>query len=233
MSKITEVLERLAALEAVVGIGHNGGPPLDDDEPLPSKRKPGLLPDRLVAQHYEVSVRTLERWDKIPNFDFPRRSTSAVAATARSPSSMRGTAPTRARRQTRIIHIGTARRLCPAPALGALPNLATLKCAERLAPPRANPGGARPEIDVKDLDVRTRSSNFSMRSDANSSAATSPVRVRHEYRGRLPVHCRPIRRRKASGPLAPRWTSSPLGGNDEQKFLQQQERAGRTRQNRQ
>ena len=71
MSKITEVLERLAALEAVVGIGHNGGPPLDDDEPLPSKRKPGLLPDRLVAQHYEVSVRTLERWDKIPNFGFP------------------------------------------------------------------------------------------------------------------------------------------------------------------
>ena len=55
MSKITEVLERLAALEAVVAeIGHNGGPPLDDDEPLPSKRKPGLLPDRLVAQRYDV-----------------------------------------------------------------------------------------------------------------------------------------------------------------------------------
>ena len=29
--------ERLAALEAVVGIGHNGGPPLDDDEP-PKRR---------------------------------------------------------------------------------------------------------------------------------------------------------------------------------------------------
>ena len=34
MSKITEVLERLATVEAAVAkLGHNGGPPLDDDEP--------------------------------------------------------------------------------------------------------------------------------------------------------------------------------------------------------
>ena len=70
MSKIAEVLERLAALEAAVGIGHNGGPPLDDDEP--PKRKPGLLPDKQVAQRYGVSVRSLERWDKISDLNFPR-----------------------------------------------------------------------------------------------------------------------------------------------------------------
>ena len=51
MSKIAEVLERLERVEAAVaGIGHNGGPPLDDDEPLPPKRRPGLLADRLVAE---------------------------------------------------------------------------------------------------------------------------------------------------------------------------------------
>jgi hypothetical protein len=68
MSKITEVLERVAALEAVVRIG-NGGPPLDDDEPPPPK--PGLLPDRLVAQRYKVHVRTLARWDENPDLNLP------------------------------------------------------------------------------------------------------------------------------------------------------------------
>ena len=73
MSK--EVLERLDALEAAIAkIGHNGGPPLDDDEPPPAppKRKPGLLPDRLVAERYDVHVRTLGRWDKDPGLGFPK-----------------------------------------------------------------------------------------------------------------------------------------------------------------
>jgi hypothetical protein len=34
--------------------------------------KPGLLPDRLVAERYHVVVRTLERWDTIPELGFPR-----------------------------------------------------------------------------------------------------------------------------------------------------------------
>ena len=33
--------------------------------------KPGLLPDRLVAQRYDVVVRTLERWDTVPGLGFP------------------------------------------------------------------------------------------------------------------------------------------------------------------
>jgi hypothetical protein len=81
MSKAAAILERrLAALEAaqlemaaaIAGIGHNGGPPLDDDElPSPPKRKPVLLADRLVAERYDVTVRTLERWDQKPELGFP------------------------------------------------------------------------------------------------------------------------------------------------------------------
>jgi hypothetical protein len=80
MSKVFE--RRLAALEAaqqemataLAGIGHNGGPPLLDDElsPAPSKRKPLLLPDRLVAERYDVTVRTLERWDEKTELGFPK-----------------------------------------------------------------------------------------------------------------------------------------------------------------
>ena len=73
MSKISEVLEQLrAALEAVIAeIDHKHTPPLDDDELTPPKRKAGLLPDRLVAARYDVSVRTLERWDEEPELGFP------------------------------------------------------------------------------------------------------------------------------------------------------------------
>jgi hypothetical protein len=79
MSKAAAILERrLAALEAAIAaIGHNGGPPLDDDEqqqpqlPSPPKRKPFLLADRLVAERYDVTVRTLERWDGKPDLGFP------------------------------------------------------------------------------------------------------------------------------------------------------------------
>jgi hypothetical protein len=73
MSKADAILERrLAALEAAVAtIGHNGGPLLDDDTPSPPKRKPLLLADRLVAERYDVTVRTLERWDEKPHLGFP------------------------------------------------------------------------------------------------------------------------------------------------------------------
>ena len=54
-----------------------------------------LIPDRLVAERYAVSTRTLARWDAIsPVSNFPSRFTSVVAATARSGSSTRGSAPT-------------------------------------------------------------------------------------------------------------------------------------------
>jgi hypothetical protein len=66
MSKISEVLERLAALEATIAtIGHNGGPPLDEES------KPVLIADRRVADRYDVSVRTLARWDELPELGFP------------------------------------------------------------------------------------------------------------------------------------------------------------------
>jgi hypothetical protein len=36
-----------------------------------SESKPVLLSDRLVAERYDVSVRTLERWDEKPDLGFP------------------------------------------------------------------------------------------------------------------------------------------------------------------
>ena len=42
--------------------------------PKHSESKPGLLPDRLVAeQRYHVVVRTLERWDRTPGSGSPDR----------------------------------------------------------------------------------------------------------------------------------------------------------------
>jgi hypothetical protein len=68
MSKTAEILARLERVEAAVAeIGHNGGPPLDE----PPERAGGLLPDRKVAERYDVAVRTLERWDAIPDLGFP------------------------------------------------------------------------------------------------------------------------------------------------------------------
>ena len=59
--------QRLDALEATIGIGHNGGPPLDDRE----EGKPVLLSDRNTAARYDVSTRTLARWDETPGLGFP------------------------------------------------------------------------------------------------------------------------------------------------------------------
>jgi hypothetical protein len=39
--------------------------------PKHSESEPGLLPDRLVAERYDVVVRTLERWDATPGLGFP------------------------------------------------------------------------------------------------------------------------------------------------------------------
>lgn len=39
--------------------------------PKHSEGKPGLLPDRLVAERYDCTVRTLERWDEKPELGFP------------------------------------------------------------------------------------------------------------------------------------------------------------------
>jgi hypothetical protein len=38
---------------------------------LNSESKPALIPDRLVAERYDVCVRTLERWDATPGLGFP------------------------------------------------------------------------------------------------------------------------------------------------------------------
>ena len=40
--------------------------------PKHSESKPGLIPDRLVAERYDVTVRTLERWDVTPDLEFPK-----------------------------------------------------------------------------------------------------------------------------------------------------------------
>ena len=40
--------------------------------PKHSESKPGLVPDRLVAERYDVTVRTLERWDATPGLEFPK-----------------------------------------------------------------------------------------------------------------------------------------------------------------
>jgi hypothetical protein len=58
------------AAEIAAEIGHDGSLPLDDDEP--PKLKPGLLPDKQVAQRYGVSVRTVERWDREVGLNFPK-----------------------------------------------------------------------------------------------------------------------------------------------------------------
>ena len=67
-------MERLDALEAAVAtIGHNGGPPLDDLPPPTheDKGKPVLISDRHAAERYDVSTRTLARWDETPGLNFP------------------------------------------------------------------------------------------------------------------------------------------------------------------
>jgi hypothetical protein len=69
MSKreIADLCERVEALEAAVAtIGHNDGPPLDEPDD-----KPILIADSRVAARYDVSTRTLARWDEIPDLEFP------------------------------------------------------------------------------------------------------------------------------------------------------------------
>jgi hypothetical protein len=66
MSKLAEALDRIAALEAkIAGMGHNGGPPFEDDDR-------DLIPDAEVAYRLGVCVRTLARYDERPALKFPK-----------------------------------------------------------------------------------------------------------------------------------------------------------------
>jgi hypothetical protein len=68
---IVAILERLDIIEAAVGIGHNGGPPLEDDPP-PSPETDRRLPAKLVAKRYGVVLRTIDRWLDNPKLGFPK-----------------------------------------------------------------------------------------------------------------------------------------------------------------
>jgi hypothetical protein len=56
--KVEELLTRVSALEAAVGIGHNGGPQLDDEVPPANDVR---LSKNATAKRYSVSPRTIER----------------------------------------------------------------------------------------------------------------------------------------------------------------------------
>jgi hypothetical protein len=58
-NSFAEILKRLTRIEeAVAGIGHNGGPPLDDDSPSPEDP---LLKPGDAATYLKTSEVTLER----------------------------------------------------------------------------------------------------------------------------------------------------------------------------
>jgi len=59
--QLNEILERLSRIEQVVaGMGHNGGPPLED-EPPPTVPADPLLEPPAAASYIKSSVVTLER----------------------------------------------------------------------------------------------------------------------------------------------------------------------------
>jgi hypothetical protein len=68
---IATILDRLDIIEAAVGIGHYGGPPIGDDQPanLEGDRR---LPAKAVARRYGVVVRTIDRWLDNPKLGFPK-----------------------------------------------------------------------------------------------------------------------------------------------------------------
>jgi hypothetical protein len=68
---LAAILERLDIIEAAVGIGHNGGPPIEDDPPF-SPEADRQLPAKVVARRYGVVVRTIDRWLADPNLEFPK-----------------------------------------------------------------------------------------------------------------------------------------------------------------
>jgi hypothetical protein len=77
MSHLENVLQRLALVERIVGIGHNGGPSLDEpDEDQTKKRQQDRPKRRLtkakVAARYGVVPKTIERWSENPALGFPR-----------------------------------------------------------------------------------------------------------------------------------------------------------------
>jgi predicted DNA-binding transcriptional regulator AlpA len=66
MSRLTAALDRISALEARIGMGHNNGPPLDEDDGRE------LIPDAEVAYRLGITVRTLIRWDEKSELAFPK-----------------------------------------------------------------------------------------------------------------------------------------------------------------
>jgi hypothetical protein len=75
MTEHSKILEqRIEALEAVIaGLGHNGGPPLEDPPP-PSDHDPQdrRLATAAVADRYGVGIRTIDRWLERPDLNFPK-----------------------------------------------------------------------------------------------------------------------------------------------------------------
>ena len=70
---VAAIMERLAALEVRVGIGHNAGPPLEDPPAdLVSETRDIRLPAAAVAKRYGVVVRTVDRWLTNPDLGFPK-----------------------------------------------------------------------------------------------------------------------------------------------------------------
>jgi hypothetical protein len=67
--KVEELLTRVSALEAAVGIGHNGGPQLDDEVPPANDVR---LSKNATAKRYSVSPRTIERMRTDPTLGFPQ-----------------------------------------------------------------------------------------------------------------------------------------------------------------
>jgi hypothetical protein len=58
---ITQILERLSALEAVVG-----------QEPVDIVEPEQHLPTAAVARRYHVTIRTIDRWTEDPDLGFPK-----------------------------------------------------------------------------------------------------------------------------------------------------------------
>jgi hypothetical protein len=70
LDKTADILARLERVEAAIGIGHNGGPPLDDEPPVEFELDRRLAAVE-VAKRYAVRVRTITRWLEQPGMNFP------------------------------------------------------------------------------------------------------------------------------------------------------------------
>lgn len=63
------ITKQLKVLEAAVAaIGHNNGSPIDAGEAV---EEDGWLTTKAVAERYDVSTRSIERWRADPTMNFP------------------------------------------------------------------------------------------------------------------------------------------------------------------